>query len=224
VQGISLAVVSALLALGCAGAQKPIAVAAAPSLKGKQILTTVQKTPAFRARTAAKVAFGPLAGRADWEIVESYGIKDPALQVSRDLLQLLQGKYGLEAMGGPTQVDLEDVGALLATRGRADLVLDVKTLFWQFIYYPTHWGRYRVQYSVRARLIDVKAREVVAEGTAGRIQDDLERAPSYDELLESDAARLKAELKRQAAECTEELARTIFDVGAPPPKASPSST
>src|SRR5262249_40419206 len=91
-----------------------------------------------------------------------------------------------------------------------DLLLDVRTLSWGFAYLPTTWNRYRVRYSARLRLFDMKTARVLAEGGCRRSSDETPDAPSYEELLANGAQRLKAELRSAAELCLGEFrAKTL---------------
>jgi hypothetical protein len=207
--------IAALLATtGCAAVQKPITEDVAKSLKGKHAAAVAAETPSFTAMTAGKAMFGVFGAAAMISegnaLVAKHGVQDPAVKLSADLAQELGRKLGVSvaAPSGPAASD--DIDDLATRHPNEDLVLDVRTVGWSFGYFPTDWSHYRVIYSVKARLIDVKTKEVLAEGFAQRVPDYTPDAPTYDELLASNAARLKAELNKAAKECYAELLQRTF--------------
>jgi hypothetical protein len=92
----------------------------------------------------------------------------------------------------------------------ADLLLDVQTVNWGFAYFPTDWNNYRVIYSAKARLIDTKTRKVLAEGFCSRVPEKTDDAPSHEELLANQAARLKQELEAAADHCISEFRAKVL--------------
>jgi hypothetical protein len=65
-------------------------------------------------------------------------------------------------------------------------------------------------YSAKMRVIDTKKRSLLAEGFCSRVPEKSESAPSYDQLLENQAARLKQELKVAAEHCIDEFRAKVF--------------
>lgn len=99
---------------------------------------------------------------------------------------------------------------LAAQYSDADVLLDVQTINWSFVYFPTDWNSYRVIYSAKIRVIDVKKSKLLAEGFCSRIPENSETAPSHDELLADQAARLKQELRIGADHCVEEFRNKVL--------------
>jgi hypothetical protein len=104
----------------------------------------------------------------------------------------------------------DDVGALAKTYANAELILDVKTIGWSFLYFPTDFNNYRVMYSARLRLIDRQRQAVMAEEFCSYTPEyeDTNKAPSYDELVGNNAAGLKRELANAARHCVELFQRS----------------
>jgi hypothetical protein len=206
-----LVVVAAALVLpGCASVQKiPMNPSSAQALKDKEIALAERAKPDFAATTPSRGAFGMIGAAVTIsegnKLIRQHGIEDPALYIGKALAVELQDRYSarLSPKGAPTASD--EVDEVVKSANGADLVLDVRTLNWSFMYFPTSWGRYRVIYSARLRLVDVKDGKVLAEGGCARVPDEADSAPSYDELMANSAARLKQELRIAAEHCISEF-------------------
>lgn len=198
---------------GCA-VQKPMTPGVAGSLKGKQGVTVPGRQPGFTAMTAGKAMFGAIGAAAmiaeGNEIVRRTGIEDPALKLGADLAQALSRGLGATVAAPSAPINRVDPATIGQFFPKADFVLEVQTVDWSFVYFPSDWSRYRVIYVARARLIDPKTKQVLAEGTARHVPEKTPDAPTYDELLASNGARLKAELNKSAAKCYEQLLRDTF--------------
>ena len=60
-------------------------------------------------------------------------------------------------------------------------------------------------YAAKARLINTQTKAVVAEGFCKHIPDSSVNAPTYNELLENGAAKLKSELNAVAGVCVNSM-------------------
>jgi hypothetical protein len=203
-------VAAALILPGCASVQQiPMNPSSAETLKHKEIALSERAKPDFAATTPSRGAFGMIgAGVTISEgnkLIREHGIEDPALYIGKALAWDLQDRYHtrLSPKGAPTASD--EVDEVVKNANGADLVLDVRTLNWSFVYYPTSWGKYRVIYSARLRLVDVKNGTVLAEGGCARVPAQSDGAPSYGELIANSAARLKQELRIAAEHCISEF-------------------
>ena len=215
-------VYSAFLVLavsGCASVNvQPIDSKSATSLKNQSVAYTTREKPNFGAMTPSKAAFGMFGVAAmisaGNEIIKENDVSDPANTIVLGLAKTLEEKYEAKIVGTSLPVGTDELIQIAsAANGKAKFVLDVQTINWSFIYFPTSWGRYRVIYTAKARLIDADAKTLVAEGFCKRIPETETNAPSYDELLANSAARLKAELSSAAEECINNLKRDMFSVG-----------
>lgn len=194
----------------------------ADSLKGREISVSERARPDFGAMTAGKMAggalFGALGGAvagsamvsAGNEIVQQNNLEDPAERIGSALSAALAAKFGARTNAPRTALSTDEA-AETAKRASSDLVLDVRTINWGFVYFPTSWSKYRVMYTARTRLIDAKKGQVLAEaGCAAPLAENAESAPTYDELLAEGAARLKTELSRATDFCASEFASKMF--------------
>jgi hypothetical protein len=70
-------------------------------------------------------------------------------------------------------------------------------------------------YSARMRLIDAKRGQVIAEGTCRRVPAETPDAPTYDQLVENKAARLKQEINSAAEQCVRNWSTTLLAISDP---------
>lgn len=209
-------VVSVLTLTGCVSTKVvPIQQERMANLQGSTITVTTREKPSFGATTAGKASFGLLGAAAmisaGNEIVKKNAVEDPAVAIATELAS------GFASANAMTVVPTEGVLAkstnpaeLARQYSKADLVLDVQTVNWGFAYFPTDWNNYRVIYSAKARLIDTRTRKVLAEGFCSRVPEKTDDAPSHEELLANQAARLKQELEAAAQHCVSEFRSKVL--------------
>lgn len=212
----SSAAILCLAAIGCVPAQKlPMTEQVGQSIQGQKIICMSRKKPDFAAMTAGKASFGAIGGSAmiaaGNKIVEEHKVEDPAVKISAGLLAKLQEKYNLSVVAyTPGPVETDNIDALADFHPKEDLLLNVQTVNWSFAYFPTNWNHYRVIYSIKASLVDLRHRKVIAEGFASRVEEESPSSPTYDELMADDAARLKAKLGELSDACYQELLKDTF--------------
>ena len=215
----------ALALAGCVSVENiPMSAGTADALKGREISLSERAKPDFGAMTAGRMAGGALFGAiggavagnamvsAGNEIVQQNGIQDPAEQIGAALSGALGAKFGARPNAPRTQLSTDEATEARNAQG-SDLVLDVRTINWGFVYFPTSWSKYRVMYTARTRLIDAKKGQVLAEaGCAAPIAENADAAPTYEELLAEGAARLKKELAQATEFCAGEFASKMFSL------------
>jgi hypothetical protein len=196
-----------LTIIGCATVKPvPLSNEAAVNLKGKTCEISRHETPGFQASTAAKAAFGPLGIGAAFsegkEIVAKNNIEDPAIYISQELAKTLNENFAINVLPASSVICANsDIDTVCSTYKNGDIILDVKTLNWFFAYYPTVWTKYRIFYAAQFRLIDTKNKNVLAEEIFAKLTDeDTSVAPTYDDLLNNNAERLKSEIRKLADE------------------------
>jgi hypothetical protein len=181
----------------------------ADAIKGKEVVLAERPRPDFAAMTPTKAAFGAIGGAAmiseGNDIVKKNEIQDPAVFIGETLAAALGARYSIRRSPKGVPVVTDDAADLAKSGAGSDLALDVRTINWTMAYYPTSWGRYRVLYSARLRLLDTKTGKVLAEGGCARAPEETPASPSYDELLANNAERLKQELKAAAEFCVNEF-------------------
>ena len=155
--------------------------------------------------------FGGLAAQADGNaIVRENGIPDPALQIQARLTALLSDRLQPSTTnsitGRPTKLD--DVASLSRDAGSDQVILDVETNGWIFMYMAFSPSHYRIIYTGDARLIDASTAKRVGRASCTYKSDDKE-PPTYDEMLAEKAARLKTMFAAAADHCADEMARDL---------------
>jgi hypothetical protein len=213
------ALFAALVAIVCSGCVStqtiPIAAEHEPRVNSKSIGHAHYEKGSFAAMSPGSAAFGMIGAAAAISegnrIVEEHKVEDPAIEMSAALAGALRQRYKMtQVTVRPVEVKTDDIGQLKSQFNGTDFLLDVRTVNWSYIYYPSNWARYRVIYSAKVRLIDLRAGNVIAEGFCARVPDEVDKAPTSDELLANSAARLKSELQRARDYCLEQFRTTVF--------------
>lgn len=207
----------AICASGCVSI-KPVVFDAtkAASLSGRSLTVSFRQRPPFLAVTGAKqVLIGGALGIAAMtsagnEIVNENSIKDPSRTIARRLANAMAQKYGVVIAPKVALIDTDNRDDLVKLG--PDLVLDVMTIGWQFRYFPGNWSHYQVGFSTRAILMDSKSGVVLAEGVCNGVPTTDANAPTYDELLNDGAARLKKTLYDDGDHCTSEFMSKTFSL------------
>jgi hypothetical protein len=231
-----LAAAACALALtGCVSVEHIPMTASTDALKGREISLSERPRPDFGAMTAGRMAGGALFGviggavaggamvSAGNDIVQQNTIQDPAEHIGAALGGALAAKFAARANAPRMQLSTDEVAEVAKNASGTDLVLDVRTINWGFVYFPTSWSKYRVMYSARTRLIDAKKGQVLAEaGCAAPVAENADAAPTYDEMLADGAARLKKELAQAADHCAGEFASKMFSLDLAQVRAAPA--
>jgi hypothetical protein len=200
---------------GCVSTKiNPVDHKAFAAFRGGTVVTTQREKPSFAANTAGKAMFGLIGAAAAIsagnDIVRENDLPDPAVSIRQALLADLVTEDVLTPVASTTKTDAMDAEKLAKQYPGGDLLLDVQTVNWSFIYFPTNWSHYRVIYSAKVRLIDTKHSKVVADGFCARVPEETPSSPTRDELLENKAARLKQELATAADYCVKEFRTKVF--------------
>jgi hypothetical protein len=185
------------------------------SYQGRTIAVSSRERPAFAAMTAGKAMFGAIGGAAmvmaGNKIVEENEVQDPAQIISQKLLETFSTGHSLKLVStdGVIAKGMK-VDDLSKQYSGADILLDVQTTGWNLAYFPTDWNSYRVIYAAKLRIIDTHKSKVLAEGFCSRVPEKTDSAPSYDQLLENKADRLKQELALAAEFCVNEFRSKVL--------------
>jgi hypothetical protein len=223
---------AAALLTGCVStATKTIDAQALGGMRHQNVVQTVHAKPSFGLLKPSNAAFGMLGamdGIAEGSrIVADNKLADPADAISAGLASALRARDGVQILPQALRIDDDDPARIAArAKGKARYVLDVRTLVWQLMYFPTDWTHYQLLYTAKARLIDVDAGTVVAEAFCKQQPESNANAPTYDAMLAKRAALLKAKLAGAAEACTASLGRDMLALQGPasaPPAAPVAS-
>jgi hypothetical protein len=139
-------------------------------------------------------------------LIRENNIPDPAYEIAERIARAMETKYSITYAGiGKAEISDDDVSKLAALYKTNSFVLDIRTLNWGFLYYPLYWTKYRLIYAARMRLIDTNSAGVLAEGSCYTLGDKVDSAPTYEELLDNGASRLKAEIEDAVIDCVQEF-------------------
>lgn len=196
---MTVVVVGLVTLAGCVSTKiVPLQQGRMASLQGKTLAVAKREKPSFAAGTAGKAAFGVIGAAAmiakGNSIIQENHVEDPAVYIAKELAGDLATAHSMT----------------LAAEGGADILLDVRTVNWSFIYFPTDWNSYRVIYSAKLKLTDAKSGKVLAEGFCARVPEKSDSAPGYEELMADQAARLKQELTAGADQCIGEFRAKVL--------------
>lgn len=197
----------------------PLPEATAAALAGKTLAITRRgEKPSFIAATAGKATFallgvGAMVAEGN-RIVRDNSIADPADTLETELVPALVKQYGVKLTpeSGHVITPGNDLKQIIAAAPGADLILDIRSIGWNFNYYPTHWGTYWVGYGVQVQLIDTKSSTVVSNMPCGNNTMKNAAAPSKEALLENGAQLLKDVLASSSWTCTLLLAKEQFRI------------
>lgn len=207
--------ISCVSMVGCAGVNKiPLKHDVATTLADKTLEKTNYEKPDFSAMTAAKVAI-PFASftmiSAGNKIIKTNNVEDPAHFVANKFSETLADKFNLTVAESTPKISNSDkINSLVELYSKADILVDVKTLGWNFCYFPTDWDSYRVMYTARLRLIDTSTNTVIAEDLCSYVPEYSNDAPSYDDLVNENAAGLKLQLHKAANFCLDYFNKNII--------------
>ena len=122
------------------------------------------------------------------------GLRDPANQLSESLAASLAAHNGMRT----------------GTPDSADVLLDVRTINWDFRPYRNDPDDLYVVYSARVSLIDRRAGTVLASGKCRSRRDAEGDSATLDQLLAEGARRLQNELREAAEECAQRVRSGTF--------------
>lgn len=210
-----LIAIAGLAMVGCASVSHiPMTPETANTIKNREVATVKRDKPNFAAATVGQSTFGifgiAAATSAGNEIVTKNNIEDPAIYIGERLSEELAKKYDTKVSSKSIEIGDDNVKHISKSSPGSELVLDIMTINWNFVYFPTSFNKYRVIYRARLRLIDTKSEKVLAEGICSRVPDQTPDSPTYDELLANNAERLKKELKDAADFCVGEFKSKVL--------------
>ena len=186
----------------------------APSLKNGSLVVSTTDRPDFSAMTTNSAVFpeiGALPGvRAGNRIVRSYGIEDPAIYIGTRLATRMAEAHEMALAPGTVRGEDDTIENLATNLAGYDYALDTRTITWSFTYFPTDFNNYRVIYSAKVRRIELGSNQTIAEAFCARVPEQTPDSPTYEQLLNRGAERLKMELRAAAEYCAQELSSKLF--------------
>ncbi|MEZ5500515.1 MAG: hypothetical protein R3E77_13950 [Steroidobacteraceae bacterium] len=199
----------------------PVNLQAKSQFVGKTIVLARRSLPEFAVMTAGKMATGGLFGAiggavagastvtAGRELRDRFQFTDPAAKIGPTLFDELIAAHSMTSITSNKQVTSLDPKEIAVAYSGSDFVLDVVTVNWTMLYFPTHWGHYGIQYSAKAFLIDTNSGMSVGEAYCVRSPKYSKESASYDEMLADDGARITTESEIAATSCLEEIRKKL---------------
>lgn len=207
--------VAMLLLAGCATVQeKSLATTGAGSgpKPGDMLGYSGSAADAIMAGQAVKAGFGVIGALAMAQdgknIVSQNQITDPAGPMSRELAAEFAQARSARLAEAP--IPPGDQAAAKEAQKTLAYVLVIETLNWGFMYFPADWGKYKVDYWARMRLVDSATKDNAAvklckwnsmSAGSGKL--------TRDELLQNNAEGLKAQFAKAAASCRDEFRQAL---------------
>jgi hypothetical protein len=187
------------------------------SLKEKTITITHDKKPSFAEITVGKmlaaIPIVPLG--VTWmihdgnKLIRENNISDPAAIISNDLADKFRKSYKSKIVDEKevmdTNISVEEMSDRY--RNSSDYVLDIRTINWSLNYAQYKTDRYHTLYSSKLRLIDVKAKRIIAEGFCS---SQTINPQSYNWFVKDNATALKDVLKNLASFCSASLGKSVL--------------
>lgn len=172
--------------------------------------------PAFAVMTTGKAMFGAIGGAAmvsaGNKMRQKYGLIDPTIKVKENFKTKFENRLSLKSLRVENEPLSKDSIEDLRKKFRSGLVLDFKTHVWSFGYYAADWKHYRLSYSVRARLIELRNSKLVWQGICNVFENEPKgERPTLKELKADEGALIKAKLADAAQYCTEDLLKQFFN-------------
>jgi hypothetical protein len=218
-----IAAAALLLLTGCITAEiMPIPRTVSEAMQGRRSTFGIGPVADFAEVTAVNTAVGGMVGAAAMiatgnNLIRSNEVQDPAKQVGEMLMKGMAEKYGLKVVpNGMGVLDAEGPRQLSDTFPTCDFVLKVQTMDWSmspcFTTSPHLKANtpFRLSLLVKASLVDVKTRKVVAEGMVRYVQPVTADLPTHGQLTANNAARLKVEMAKCTEGCYAFLAKNTF--------------
>ena len=210
-----------LFLVGCAGVSKKniqLSTETGNLLTNQSLVVSKRPQPDFSAFTPSSALLGAIGGAMTISrgnrIVTENQIADPAVFISSTLSNDLMNKYKVNIGSDGAIVTGTEVAKIASQFSHSKYILDVQTVRWGYIYFPTHWDRYKVLYIAKLRLIDRENQTIVSEGYCeSNPEFNDETAPTGEELLANNAKVLK-EISQQAANyCLSEFRANALAIG-----------
>jgi len=201
---------------GCTSiATTPMSDSLATQLRGQDVAIVTLPPSTFAVVLTHAVGLGPLGlpemvaeGR---RVLEADHIVDPADAIATVLGDAIASRRGAIVLQPHATSPRDDPAAIVAAApAGARYGLAVGTVSWGVGNLPLPRSNYFVSYVARARLIDVRTHDVVAEAGCMQPSDGSEFNGPYAELRADDGRLLKAELAARVDRCIPHIERDLL--------------
>lgn len=191
------------------------------AMRGKSVAVTLHEPPSFIAGSPGKATFAMVGAfammKAGNDFVKDNGIEDPAVELRRQLGELLQSEYGVQMQPVDDQPTREKKPEKLARlHSSAGYMLSVRNLGWQHMYYTSDWNNYWLAYTAYVQLIETGSGRTVAQTGCGLSTMNTPIKPTMQEMHANGGQLVKDFLAATRWSCLRQLATTILRL--PPEK------
>jgi len=209
----------AFLLLGCSPKTIVMTDVTKQNISNKTFSFTNRSKPASPfVMTPSKALVGGLTGgigaaimvATDDNMNEENVTKTPSSYLNAKLVKTLTQDYKLTLVENNKMIDTQDIDKIIAQYSGVDYILDNHTYFWQVVYFPTHFGTYRVMLYNTMKLIDTKDKKVIAQTVCEYNPDYADDMPTYDQMFENDNLILKRQTKEALDKCLTKIKSEIF--------------
>ena len=149
------------------------------------------------------------------EVISKTRFADPAVGIANAMTAAIKSHMDVQLVPAAAKPGEDGIDAVLAAAPGADWTLEVKTLSWSLVYFPTDWSHYRISYRSNLRVLDIATKRVLAESVCQVTQGE-KRRPSLDQLVAKDAVLLHYYYQQAQFDCSDQFATKVFGLAALP--------
>lgn len=139
-------------------------------------------------------------------MTEDYSLVDPAIIVQSEFADSVIKKLGVISIDIIEEVhgssELSDLKSIYDDT----MIIDFETKRTMLFYAPTDWQHYRIAYTVKVRMIDLKNLKVIWKSTCAFVDKDKSSSLTLEELENDSGALLKEKISEAAKHCGVKLA------------------
>ncbi len=143
------------------------------------------------------------------------GFADPAVGIAHALTGALKVRQGTPLLADFGVATDHAVESAIATVPTAQWLVEVSTVSWGVVHFPTDWSHYRIPYAGKLRVIDVESKRVIAESVCQNVHGETRR-PNIEQLATRDASLLRFYFQQAQFECADQFAAKVFGLAALP--------
>jgi hypothetical protein len=137
-------------------------------------------------------------------------IKVPSDYINFKLIEKFKNNYKMGYIENNIKVDKDSLEDIIASYPNSDYILDTTTTYWTMLYFPMHWGTYRIAMFNTMKLIDVKNQKLIAQKQCTYDPKYQDGMPSYDEMFAEKGKLLIQESKKAMDSCIDEFTKVLF--------------
>ena len=212
-----IAISAALLISACATKTVSLDTNNKNIFSGKTLTVTKRAKPIFYALTRKNVLFSSVVTLSPYDlgtkITSENNISDPAIYINELLATDFASEFGATFVQKPEiLLKKNKLKNIIEQYSNVDYLIDVRTVGWGFLYFPTSFSKYSVNYGAKLRLIDIQKGTVIAEDFCKDAPATPKESPKYSQMLADKAFILKRELNIAANTCINQFKTNILNL------------